>query len=158
MSAVSGFRIDETMRGWHELLEEPGRRRPFVLGCTWGPDRLGEWLDPRGAGFLWQELAGTVEAEGLTAGPAPARGTLELDYLGARRIRYRVDFPGAGGETLRFLGDKVDLRPWNLLVSHTTCTGTVSDLASGRLLSTVLLRFRLRDLPRMLLSLRSGRP
>jgi hypothetical protein len=153
---VAGFRIDETMRGWHEPLDEPGARRRFELRCSWGPDRLGEWLDPRGPGFLWQELTGTVEAEGLTAGPAPARGTLELDYLGARRIRYRVDFPRADGAPLRFLGDKVELRPWNLLVSHTTCTGSIVELGSGRLLSTVALTFRLRDLPRMLLSLRRG--
>lgn len=152
-----GFRVAETMRGWHEPLAHPGQRAPFALTCRWGPDRLGTWLNPLGPGFLWQELSGTVTAVGLTDGPAPARGTLELDYLGARRIRYRVDFPGADGATLRFLGDKVDLRPWNLLVSHTTCTGSVIDLASGRQLSSVLVRFRLRDLPAMLLSLRGVR-
>lgn len=153
---MNGFRIAEAMRGWHEPVTGPPGRRRFELRCTWGPDSLVEWLRPFSPRFLWQELAGTIDAEGLTAGPAACVGTLELDYLRARRIRYRADFAGADGTPLRFLGDKVEIRPWNLLVSHTTCTGTVVEVGSGRLVSTVVVTFRLRDLPRMLLSLRPG--
>lgn len=153
---MSGFRVDEVMRGWHEAPGAPGERRRCELACTWGPDRLGEWLHPLGPRFLWQECQGTFEAEGLTDGPSPCRGTLELDYLGAQRVRYRLDFADRQGRALRFQGDKVELRPWNLLVSHTTCTGTIVELESGRLVSTVVLTFKLRDLPRMLLSLRGG--
>lgn len=150
-----GFRVTEVMRGTHERRDgqPPSGPQPFALRVTWGPDRLREWLDPTSPRFLWQRLEGEVLAGGLVEGWVPCRGTLSLEYLGRRRIRYELDFEGPEG-VLRFAGEKVNIRPWNLLVSHTTCTGTITDLATGRLVSTVVVTFRLRDLPRMLLSAR----
>jgi hypothetical protein len=83
---------------------------------------------------------------------APCKGTLSLEY-GKQRIRYRFDFE-AGGKLYRFSGDKVNIRPWNLGTSHTTCFGTLVELDSGRLVSTSVTEFRLRDLPGFLTSLR----
>lgn len=149
-----GFRVTEVMRGTHERRDDgaagPGR---FAFRVTWGPDRLLEWANPTSERFLWQPLEGEVLAEGLTDGWVPCRGTLSLEYVGRRRIRYEMDFE-AGGAVHRFVGEKVNIRPWNLLVSHTTATGTITELASGRLVSSVVATFRLRDLPRMLLSTR----
>ena len=152
-----GFVVQETMSGTHELESgwgAPGRQ-PFAFRVAWGPERLREWLDPRSPQFLWQELEGEVRLGGLDGVPewAPCRGTLELDYFGSARIRYVFDVP-AGERTFRFQGDKVELRPWNLLVTHTTCFGTLTELESGRLVSRSVTRFRLRDLPRMALSTR----
>lgn len=147
-----GFRVTEVMSGTHELKDGPPGPRPFSFRVTWGPDRLAEWANPLGAGFLLQPLEGELTAEGLCE-RARCKGTLTLEYLGRRRIRYELDFV-AGGAPHRFVGEKVNIRPWNLLVSHTTCTGTIVELATGKLVSTAVVTFRLRDLPKMLLSLR----
>lgn len=150
-----GFRVTEVMRGTHERCDgqPPAGPQPFVFRVTWGPDRLRDWVNPISGRFLWQELEGEVQAGGLCDAWTRCRGTLALEYFGRRRIRYELDFE-AGGGVFRFVGEKVNIRPWNLLVSHTTCTGTITELATGKLISTAVVTFRLRDLPRMLLSTR----
>ena len=149
-----GFRTTEAMQGTHEFRDgrTPAGPFPFEFRVTWGPDRLGPWLDPTSPRFLWQPLEGEVLAGGL-CGWTPCKGTLALEYLGRRRIRYELDFE-VDGTVYRWVGEKVDIRPWNLLVSHTTCHGTLTELATGKLVSTAVVTFRLRDLPRMLLSTR----
>ena len=147
-----GFRITETMRGTHELREGPPGPQPFAFRVTWGPDRLRDWVNPVSDRFLWQPLEGQVLAGGLCDW-TPCRGTLALEYFARRRIRYELDFD-VRGVVHRFVGEKVNIRPWNLLVSHTTCTGAITELATARLVSTVVVTFRLRDLPAMVLSTR----
>ena len=143
-----GFRVRERMSGWHERVDGAGERRPLSFEGEWGPDRLRDWLDPRSPAFLWQEIRGTISADGLCAA-APFRGTLSLQYVGLRRIRYVLDFD-VDGRPHRLLGDKENLRWWNLLVTHTTCFVTVTDLSTGRLVSRGTVLFRLRDLPGLL--------
>jgi hypothetical protein len=148
---MSGFRTREAMRGHHEFHDGygPPGRHPFVFRARWGPDRLREWLDPRQDTFLWQELDGEVLAGGLSDDWTPCRGTLHLQYFPQRRIRYDFDFE-AGGRTFRYVGDKQNIRWWNLLVSHTTCFGVVTERSTDRLVSTGVTLFRMRDLPRLL--------
>ncbi|MCB9688465.1 MAG: hypothetical protein H6735_25740 [Alphaproteobacteria bacterium] len=146
-----GFRAREIMRGYHEFAEGmgPPGRHPFTFRASWGPDRLRDWLDPRKPTFLWQELTGEVDADGLCEA-APCRGTLHLRYVPDRTIRYVFEFDDDHGRALRYEGTKENLRPWNLLVTHTTCFGTVTEVATGRLVSRGVTFFRLRDLPGLL--------
>lgn len=146
-----GFRAREVMSGHHEFHDGygPPGRHPFVFRARWGPDRLRDWLDPRKETFLWQELDGEVLAGGLSDGWAPCRGTLHLQYVPQRRIRYDFDFE-VNGRTFRYVGDKQNIRLWNLLVSHTTCFGVVTERSTDRLVSTGVTLFRMRDLPRLL--------
>ena len=146
-----GFRARELMRGWHEFADGAGPpgRQPFSFRASWGPDSIRDWLNPTRPTFLWQELEGTVSAGGLCA-DAPCRGTLELDYFRRRRIRYDFDFDVAG-TTYRYVGEKTNLRLWNLAVTHTTCYGVVTERRTGKLVSTGTTLFHLRDLPRLLL-------
>ena len=148
-----GFRIRETMSGTHEFAPGagPAGQHPFSFRLRWGPDHLVDWLNPLGGQFGWQEAEGEVEVGGL-CGPTPCRGTLSLEY-GRGRIRYAFDFE-VDGVPYRFTGDKVNIRPWNLATSHTTCFGTLVELETGKLVSTSVTEFRLRDLPRFALSLR----
>jgi hypothetical protein len=147
---MSGFRVRERMVGWHEFTEGrgPTGRAPLSFEGTWGPESVRDWVDPRKPTFLWQEMEGTLTAGGLCDG-APFHGTLALEYFGLRRIRYTLDFE-AGGRTLRLVGDKENLRWWNLAVSHSTCFVTVTDLATSCLISRGVVLFRLRDLPGLL--------
>lgn len=153
-----GFRAREIMRGWHEFHDgwPPGGRHPFAFRASWGPDRLRDWLDPRKPTFLWQELDGEVRAGGLCDW-TPCRGTLHLQYWPDRRIRYDFDFQ-VDGRTFRYVGDKQNLRWWNLAVTHTTCFGVLTERATGRLVSTGVTLFHLRDLPGLLAVRPGGAP
>ena len=146
-----GFRASEVMTGWHEFTDGAGPpgRHPFAFRVRWGPDSLREWLDPRSATFLWQELAGEVRVGGLCDW-TPCEGTLHLQYVPQRRIRYDFDFD-VDGCTYRYVGEKTNLRWWNLAVTHTTCYGVVTERGTDRLVSTGTSLFRLRDLPRLLM-------
>jgi hypothetical protein len=148
-----GFLIREEMSGTHTFQDERASRGPlpFVFQVRWGPRSLVEWLNPLGPRFLWQEVKGRVRAEGLCDW-VPCHGTLELNY-GQARIRYAFDFD-VEGQAYRFQGEKVNIRPWNLAVSHTTCYGTVVELESGKLISTSVTTFKLRHSLQFLASLR----
>lgn len=148
-----GFRIRETMSGTHQFQDGagPDGEFPFVFRLRWGPDCLGDWLNPLGERFLWQEVEGTVLVGGLCDW-TPCRGTLSLEY-GKARVRYCFDFE-VNGRLHRFDGEKKNIRPWNLAWTHTTCYGRLADVESDREVSSSVTRFRLRDLPSFLGSLR----
>lgn len=149
-----GFAVTETMTGEHEFVPPfgpPGKRR-MEFRVTWGPARLGPWLDPAGGQFLASDLRGSVTADGLCR-EAPCTGRIELRYFRDRTIRYVFDFE-AGGNPYRFAGEKACIRPWNLPWSHTTCFGTIARRDTGQLVSTSVTRFRLRSLPSFLASFR----
>lgn len=149
-----GFRIDETMSGDHAF--EPGfgdgARRPMEFRVTWGTDCLGQWLNPRGPDFMRSPLAGRVTVEGLCI-DAPCEGTLELRYFTEQKIRYTFTFT-VKGERYRYVGEKRDLRPWNLHVSHTTCYGELRRTSDDELVSRSVTHFRLHTIPAFLWSLR----
>lgn len=150
-----GFRMQEEMTGWHEFLpgEGPGGRLPFSFQVTWGIEDLGQALQwNQGRPHLLVPLQGTVHPGGLCA-EAPCQGTLDLRYLVDRRLIYDFTFP-CEGRTFHYVGQKVNVLPHNLPVSHTTCFGTLTDADSGRLLSRGVTHFRLRTLPSFLASFR----
>ena len=143
-----GFRIDEEMAGHHEL--EPGfgpsGRLPMSFRATWGVDDARSLLKSRRLA-----LSGRVTVGGLVE-DAPISGDLDLRY-DEGRIRYAFNFD-AGGQIHRFVGEKVNIKPWNLLTSHTTCFGRITLAESGQLVSTSVLLFRLAKLPALLTSFR----
>jgi len=135
LSHLPDFTIDEVMTGTHEF--EPGAgpegAHPFEFRIRWGMDGL----------------AGTVTAGGLCEA-APCSGTIELRYLIDKKIRYSFDFV-VDGARYHYIGEKVNIRPWNLPVSHTTCFGTLTD-DSEKLISRSVTFFRLRTAPAFLAS------
>ncbi|NMC71683.1 MAG: hypothetical protein GYA57_16670 [Myxococcales bacterium] len=151
-----GFRMDEVMSGEHTF--EPGcgpaGRHPFEFRVTWGPDDLWTWIDPDDPHFLTQSLEGTVTAGGLCEN-APCRGRLELRYFDEHALRYTFEFEAAG-KRYRYVGEKVNIQPWNLPVSHTTCYGVLTEADTGRLVSRSVTHFRLRTIPAFLRSLRAA--
>lgn len=143
LSGQVGFTLDETMSGTHVF--EPGQgpegELPFEFTVTWGPQSLAEWGDPCKAGFLTQPMRGTVTAGGLCI-KAPCEGTLALRYFSNHTIRYEFTF-SANGEAYRYVGEKVNIMPWNLPVSHTTCFGTLTKRDSGVLVARSVTHFGL---------------
>ena len=64
------------------------------------------------------------------------------------------DFKGKNGTPYRYLGEKVNIKPWNLHRTHTTCYGTITDLNSSKDISKSILYFRFRTIPAFLKSFR----
>jgi hypothetical protein len=144
------------MTGTHEFepgFGEPGQKFMEYSG-SWGPKHLGEWINPLGGKFMYNDLAGKVTIEGLCEN-APMVGSLELLYFTEAKIRYTFSFEVNGTEYL-YIGEKVDIRPWNLHRTHTTCYGTLSEKETGRLVSRSVVYFRFRTAPKFALSLRLG--
>jgi len=149
-----GFAIDETMSGHHEFepgLGEPGEH-PLEFRVTWGTKDVLDWVNRRGKRLPTQSLDGTISVGGLCEN-APCHGSLELMYFDKKKIRYTLSF-WVEGTRYRFVGEKVNIRPWNLPVSHTTCYGTLTEADTGRLVSRSVTHFRMKTVPAFAGSLR----
>jgi hypothetical protein len=150
-----GFRMDELMSGTHKFVDGAGPEgeHPFSFTITWGADDMARFLNPLGDGFMSNELEGVITVGGLTD-DAPCQGTLELRYFQEGKIRYTIDFEGPDGKAYRYVGEKRDIRPWNLHRTHTTCYGTVTEVESGRVISDSVVYFDLKLLPTFAASIR----
>jgi hypothetical protein len=149
-----GFAMEEIMTGTHEF--EPGYGEPgqkfMEFSGTWGPKHLTEFLNPLGGKFFYTDLQGVVTVAGLCEN-VPMVGSLELLYFTEAKIRYTFTFEVNGVDYL-YIGEKVDIRPWNLHRTHTTCYGTLSERDTGRIVSKSITYFKLSTAPKFLLSLR----
>lgn len=135
------FKMKETMEGYHEL--DPGKRLPLRFDCVWGPPNLNIFLDYRDPMFLTCILKGTISAEGLCQ-DAPISGLLYLNYPKGN-ITYEFTF-NVDGKLYLFTGQKVNIKPWNLLTSHTTCFHTIIEPWNNeKLVSTGVTFFKLKN-------------
>lgn len=150
-----GFQADEVMTGTHQFLDDAGPpgEHPLEYRVTWGTWDLKEWLNPFGPTFMTNFLEGKVTVGGLVES-APCQGTLELLYFSERKIRYTFEFKDGKGRSYRYIGEKVNILPWNLHRSHTTCYGTITDLESGRDISRSIVYFHLSTMLDFLRSFR----
>lgn len=149
-----GFAMDEIMSGDHEFAEGKGPkgRHVFEFKVTWGPKNISKWLNPFGGSFMTQPLDGTITVGGMCT-DAPCSGTLTLAYFTEAKIRYDFEFEH-DGKIYHFVGEKINIRPWNLHTSHTTCYGTMKEKQSGDLISRSVTHFRFRTTPAFIASLR----
>ena len=120
-----GFEMEEVMQGTHEFLSGrgPSGKFPFVFKVRWGTDNIKEWINPTGDKFLVNKMHGTLSAGGL-GDNIPIEGTLTLKYFTEYKIVYEFTFE-LKGHKYYFVGEKVNIKPWNLQTSHTTCFGTL---------------------------------
>ncbi|MCC6748666.1 MAG: hypothetical protein IT371_13480 [Deltaproteobacteria bacterium] len=163
-----GFHVSERMTGTHRTLREleplepvspslgrpirVGSELPFSFEVRWGHPDLVHYLNPLKGDFTKALLEGTVTAGGLCTA-APLRGTLDFRYVSEALIRYAFEFE-AHGRRFRYVGEKRDLRPWNLHRTHTTCHGTIADVATGQVISDSVVYFDLKELPSLVGSFR----
>ncbi len=155
---LGGFRVTEWMRGEHEFAPGfgPEGKRPMRFYAEWGPWELGRWLDPRSTEFLVNACSGRIWIDGLCEG-VPFEGRFLLRYHVDRSVRYEFRFE-AGAERYLYVGEKSGFGPFNLATTHTTAFGTLVRERDGALVSRSVLRFRLRELPAMVASLRRTAP
>ena len=138
-----GFQFEETMTGTYRR-DGSDHRFEFRLRAR-QPSML-SFLRDRTA-----TIEGHVDAAGL-ATHAVLAGTLLLDPILGRRIRYDFGFTGDDGESYRFAGQK-DVDPHHPVDTMTTLPGEILD-DSGAVYATALVRFDPRSLPSFLGSFR----
>jgi hypothetical protein len=156
-----GFRARETMRGTHRFLENfdagdgsptarAGAEHPFEFSVSWGHPNLVRFANPLSNDFCCAVAEGTLSAGGICEA-APATGLLEFRYLSESLIRYTLDFE-ARSKQFHYVGEKRELRPWNLHRTHVTCYGTLMMGGSEKPVSHSVVQFSLSDLPSFLRS------
>lgn len=145
LTDLPGFSFDETMAGTLTLAGEAQPRR--ILFSLHAEARSG--IDYLRDGQT--RVDGVISIERLTEA-APLTGTLSILPL-SRVIRYELDFAGADGEPLRFVGQK-DVRLTALRRTMTVLPGRLLD-AEERELGSGEVRFELSDLPSFLNSFRA---
>jgi len=137
-----GFSINEVMSGYDNVL------RPFVFNVTWGIMNIKDLFRK---GPMKFNLEGSVLFKGNTV---PCKGHLIIDYFDTHTITYIFSFHHPLCGKLMYVGEKVNIKPWNLLVSHTTCFGTVTQHKDDALISRTLAFFKFRTIPKFLTSFR----
>jgi hypothetical protein len=147
----AGFKFEEKMTGTYHLLSRPEEEKAFSFTAQAAVENVLSYLRDMAA-----TLQGTLEMEGF-ADQVPINGTLELNPLFGRVLRYQFAFVGNDGKTYRFAGQK-DIQLLDLPGSMTTLPGAVYD-ESGNEIARVLTRFDVgSDLVPFLLSWRPVLP
>jgi hypothetical protein len=111
-----GFQFTETMSG---KFQRDGAERRLSFQCTARAESVWQFLHDHKVA-----IDGFVEAEGLAANRALA-GTIVIDPIGQRIIRYEFDFTGDDGKPYRFLGQK-DITPAHPVESMTSLHGQLT--------------------------------
>ena len=148
-----GMKVDEIMVGTHYFANGDVRRRPLIFSLTWGNKSLLRFLNPLSPEFLSSEAKGMITVDGLV-NKADCSGTLKLMYFQGRKIRYELEFQDDGGRRYRYVGEKVNIWPWNLHKTHVTCYGTIKEIATDMEISRSVVHFPLRELVPFALSAR----
>jgi len=161
---MRGFKISETMSGTHAFVgdyENCKINLPLYFKIDWSYKNTLECLKRlvtmKPVTF---EVKGRFFAEGL-CDEIDCVGGMHLDYFGNHTISYCLEMRNPSysrvssfekiNEHYFFIGDKINIKPWNLLTSHTTCYGIITN-GKGELISKCKVFFKLRTLPAMLAS------
>lgn len=141
-----GFKISEVLSGTHSFINS-NEQLPIKINITWS-NLLRRILKGH---FI---IIGFATIGGLCDN-AKVYGTLTISYLKFNKIIYKFNIlPKNLFDTgYIFYGEKVNIKPWNLLTSHTTCFGTITDY-NNKLISRAVLHFKFISLPRFLSSVR----
>lgn len=142
-----GFRFDEVMSGTHQWESQPGAEFDMEFKITWGPNDVLKWFADR----LVCLLHGTMTVGGLCEN-APCKGTISLHYWKGI-IKYDIHFI-AHDTAYQYVGEKRNIKPWNLHRTHTTCYGTLIRVWDKKVVSKSVTHFRLSTLPSFLMSFR----
>lgn len=151
-----GFAIQERMEGegWLDFgsIELNRGTDPIYFDVVWGTKSIANLLYNayKNNGNMEFCLKGYINFGPVTYGrELPCEGHLTINYLQGF-IQYVIIFTQNGKE-YRYLGEKVNIKLWNLLTSHTTCFGIVTD-SCGQLFHRSVTHFRLSSIPKFISS------
>lgn len=138
--------FSETMTGIHEFCDDSimfeGIKLPMEFNIDCCVHDLKQFLNPHSGNFMVANIDGTISIKDVCEN-VPCEGRMYLRYLSDQTIKYVIEFE-ADGVDYEYVGKKVNIKPWNLLTSHTTCFGTLTNAKTGELVSTSVTYFRLR--------------
>jgi len=148
-----GFKTNEIMVGTHHFIVEgmPEGEFPMYFHISWGNKSLLRWLNPLGGEFLLNKAEGHITVGNLVE-KADCYGSLELLYFTERKIRYILDFRDRNERPYRYIGEKINLWPWNLYKTHFICYGQIKDIEQNRIISKSKLYFPYREIASFILS------
>jgi choline dehydrogenase-like flavoprotein len=139
--------FEETMSGTYTTKSAPRERRPRSFSLRARSRTLGDFARTREVGIV-----GELLGEGFGA-RCPLEGTLAMDVLRTRKLRYDFRFTAGDGNTYRFVGEKV-LKLLSLRRSMTWLPAKIYD-ATGIEIASAEVTFDLgRDLVSFLRSWR----
>lgn len=150
-----GFKINEMMTGSHTFANGSfkGEEMPLKFSLTWGNKSLLKFLNPASKEFLESNASGFITVGGL-ADNASCAGLLKLMYFTKRKIRYELDFNGDDGRAYKYVGEKINIWPWNIHRTHFTCYGTITDVETGKIISSSVVYFPFKEIAGFILSAR----
>jgi len=143
---IKGFEFVETMEGYHYMPAVTAKKMDTCFTVKWGTENIKEVLNPKSNQFLMFQMAGILEIEGITE-KTRTFGYLHLDYP-HNRIQYMLQFKSAEQPPVNdymFIGEKMNVKWWNLPFSHTTCYTTVIN-GADQLISRGVVFFKLKNL------------
>lgn len=142
-----GFKLDEVMAGTHQFTDDKNEKGglPFHFSLTWGNKNLLQFLNPFSREFFFSEAMGVITIGGLID-KAECRGSLRMLYFSEGKIRYDLTFKDDQGTPYRYVGQKVNIRPWNFYKTHFICHGSVTNLNTGKPISNSIVLFPYREI------------
>jgi len=145
--------FQEKVSGYHRPADrEDAPPRSFRLELEARIDDLSRFLDPASPVRHRLRLTGRVALDGLAQSVPVDSGRLELSPYADGQIRYCFRFTPPPGSTLHFEGQRqlALADPWG---SAATLIGEITQVDSGRTVTTCRARSRSSDLARLLRSL-----
>jgi len=143
-----GFTMDEVMDGEHHFINGAGPQGefPFSFQLNWGTENVEEFFDFSDKdSFMVANCTGTINVGGLEEN-VPCQGTLALKYISDQKLIYTLFFRTSNGKEYKYVGEKINLRPWNLHKTHTTCYGTIWEKDSNKEISKSTVHFRMNTI------------
>lgn len=131
-----GFQFQEVMSGTYTMTGQPDQTGDIRLAAR---ARAGSILGHFRDGMTTMD--GTLDMERI-ADDVPVAGTIEINILGKKIIRYEFSFTGNDGRPYRFAGQK-DIRFTDFHTTMTTLVGAVTD-ATGAEIARATLHFDTR--------------
>ncbi len=153
-----GFTLNEYMVGTHTFVDDGKNKKtlPLHFNITWGNQSLLKALNPFSKGFLNNKATGLITVGGLVEN-VNCTGSLNLLYFSERKIRYELYFKNNQGKAYKYVGEKINLWPWNLHKTHVTCYGAITEQESNRIISKSVVFFPYKELLSFIFSFRFQR-
>jgi len=117
-----GFKLSETMEGYHWLPAISDDKYPLVFTANCSTTDIRPFVDPESTRYLKCWLEGKLTAVGICE-EAPIMGYVEIvESLGL--LRYEFTFK-SHGRSFVLTAEKVNIKPWNFLHTLTTANTTI---------------------------------
>jgi len=141
-----GFKFDEVMSGTHKF-ESQNEEFEMEFRVRWGPTDIIKWAENK----FTCPLEGVITI-GKMCKNVPCKGTISLHYWKGI-LKYDMWFTHCD-VIYHYVGEKRNIRPWNLHKTHTTCYGVLTRAWNREVISKSVTHFRLKTLPAFLASFR----